>query len=184
MLRKKFLWSKNIFLLVNFFFKKQDPWGIMKYFWISSVIWNDLWPVINKTSFRDTHIQKKKTGFFKTFNLEPTDTELETTEDHTEIMLLKLGEFRYFPILPWIKFNNRPISEIPQRIKQVSHNSSFCDRSVHMIKTKLNSTDTLEEIWLMCRQHCACSWWRHQMETFSTLLALCEGNSPTTGEFP
>ena len=28
------------------------------------------------------------------------------------------------------------------------------------------------------------SWWRHQMETVSVLLALCEGNSPVTGEFP
>ena len=27
-------------------------------------------------------------------------------------------------------------------------------------------------------------WWRHQMETFSALLALCVGNSPITGEFP
>ena len=27
-------------------------------------------------------------------------------------------------------------------------------------------------------------WWRHQMETFSTLLAICAGNSPGTGEFP
>ena len=27
------------------------------------------------------------------------------------------------------------------------------------------------------------SWWHHQMETFSALLALCAGNSPTTGEF-
>ena len=27
-------------------------------------------------------------------------------------------------------------------------------------------------------------WWRHQMETFSTLLALWAGNSPVTGEFP
>ena len=28
------------------------------------------------------------------------------------------------------------------------------------------------------------SWWRHQMEIFSTLLALCVGTSPATGEFP
>ena len=28
------------------------------------------------------------------------------------------------------------------------------------------------------------SWWHHQMETFSALLALCAGNSPVTGEFP
>ena len=28
------------------------------------------------------------------------------------------------------------------------------------------------------------TWWRHQMETFSALLAICTGNSPGTGEFP
>ena len=26
-------------------------------------------------------------------------------------------------------------------------------------------------------------WWRHQMETFSALLAFCARNSPVTGEF-
>ena len=31
---------------------------------------------------------------------------------------------------------------------------------------------------------CGCSWWRHQVEAFSSLLAICAGNSPTTGEFP
>ena len=34
----------------------------------------------------------------------------------------------------------------------------------------------LEEKWGL-------RWWRHQMETFSSLLAICEGNSPVTGEF-
>ena len=28
------------------------------------------------------------------------------------------------------------------------------------------------------------TWWRHQMKTFSVLLALCAGNSPVPGEFP
>ena len=28
------------------------------------------------------------------------------------------------------------------------------------------------------------SRWRHQMETFFALLAICAGNSPVTGEFP
>ena len=28
------------------------------------------------------------------------------------------------------------------------------------------------------------TWWRHQMETFSALLALCAGNSPVSCEFP
>ena len=44
-------------------------------------------------------------------------------------------------------------------------------------------------VWYMQQSsgnmHCwVPSWWRHQMETFSTLLALCAGNSPVTGEFP
>ena len=28
------------------------------------------------------------------------------------------------------------------------------------------------------------TWWRHQMETFSVLLAMCAVNSPITAEFP
>ena len=28
------------------------------------------------------------------------------------------------------------------------------------------------------------TWWRHKMEPFTALLALCAGNSPVTGEFP
>ena len=28
------------------------------------------------------------------------------------------------------------------------------------------------------------TWWRHQMETFSALLAICAENSPVTGEIP
>ena len=31
---------------------------------------------------------------------------------------------------------------------------------------------------------CNNPWWRHQMETFSALLAICAGNSPVPGEFP
>ena len=34
-----------------------------------------------------------------------------------------------------------------------------------------------------CR-HSDISWWRHQMQTFSALLAFCAGNSPVTDEFP
>ena len=38
-------------------------------------------------------------------------------------------------------------------------------------------SSTVDRQWLV-------AWWRHQMETFSALLALCAGNSPATGEFP
>ena len=34
---------------------------------------------------------------------------------------------------------------------------------------------------IFCQIH---SWWRHQMETISALLAICAGNSPVPGEFP
>ena len=30
---------------------------------------------------------------------------------------------------------------------------------------------------------CISPWWRHQIEIFSALLAICAGNSPVTGEF-
>ena len=36
---------------------------------------------------------------------------------------------------------------------------------------------------ISCYLRSVCStWWRHQRETFSTLLALCEGNPPVTGD--
>ena len=38
-----------------------------------------------------------------------------------------------------------------------------------------------------CTTHDGVIWWRHQMGTFSALLALCAGHSPVTGvtgEFP
>ena len=31
---------------------------------------------------------------------------------------------------------------------------------------------------------CSSPWWRHQMETFSALLAICAENSPVPDEFP
>ena len=37
------------------------------------------------------------------------------------------------------------------------------------------------------QRHCAIwfkSWWRHQMETFSALLAICAGNSPVSVNSP
>ena len=46
---------------------------------------------------------------------------------------------------------------------------------------------TVGELDRGCRQRVVgihLSWWRHQIETFSTLLALCAGNSPVTCQFP
>ena len=38
--------------------------------------------------------------------------------------------------------------------------------------------------WICSSELCYSPWWRHQMETFSALLAICAGNSPVPGEFP
>ena len=68
----------------------------------------------------------------------------------------------------------------------------ICRRSdIYMIKSHKNSSRS--------RAHAKCNrmtfqrvgifalkptWWRHQMETFYALRALCAGNSPVNGEFP
>ena len=38
--------------------------------------------------------------------------------------------------------------------------------------------------WFLIGTDIQTSWWRHQMETYSTLLAICAGNSPVPDEFP
>ena len=42
-------------------------------------------------------------------------------------------------------------------------------------------TENPEFYWSWC---CPISWWRHQMKTFSALLALCAGNSPVPVNSP
>ena len=41
-----------------------------------------------------------------------------------------------------------------------------------------------KRLWMPSIINTLLSWWRHQMETFSALLAICAGNSPVSGEFP
>ena len=43
-------------------------------------------------------------------------------------------------------------------------------------KCRTHAELALEELFLI--------WWRHKMETFCALLALCAGNSSVTGQFP
>ena len=38
--------------------------------------------------------------------------------------------------------------------------------------------------WPLDTPQMGSTWWRHEMETFSALLAICAGNSPVPGEFP
>ena len=53
------------------------------------------------------------------------------------------------------------------------------DISVYMTYTGLPET----QLWHWIPFGLKYTWWRHQMETFSALLAICAGNSPVPGEF-
>ena len=82
--------------------------------------------------------------------------------------LILNGSLEHMLVLCWLMKNNhcwprvRNISFFPTCIK------NFCatDISLSVLRIVQNS------------------WWRHQMETFSALLAICAGNSPVSGEFP
>ena len=64
----------------------------------------------------------------------------------------------------------------------------FERRATDVITISLTKSQTgITPVHLRWRYHrllLGHSWWRHQMESFSTLLALCARNCPVTGEFP
>ena len=53
-------------------------------------------------------------------------------------------------------------------------------QSINQFKTPL----PYGELLLLSLHKFVNPWWRHQMETSSALLDLCEGNPPVTGGFP
>ena len=73
----------------------------------------------------------------------------------------------------------------------------FCQKQVSRAGTSNYTPQILWDViaspcywYLLLAQHASQAfrtsntWWRHQMETISALLAVCAGNSPVTGEFP
>ena len=77
-------------------------------------------------------------------------------------------------LMPWF---------LPRQYLNYHRDASFA--KWWMFKYTLCSLTTIQhvkgKIW---RCISVVAWWRHQMETFSALLAICAGNSPVTGEFP
>ena len=51
-------------------------------------------------------------------------------------------------------------------------------------KIRFNRRPFHKHFFFSSKQIVRISWWRHQMETFSALLALRVGNSPVSGEIP
>ena len=58
----------------------------------------------------------------------------------------------------------------------ISHPCGGANRGLCYIEWQHGTHGTFSLLWD--------TWWHHQMETFSMLLALCAGNSPVSGEFP
>ena len=59
-----------------------------------------------------------------------------------------------------------------------------CDHNSHFWITVLvtyHLVKSLQHIWKWVQLRFP--WWRHQMETFSALLAICAGNSPHKGQW-
>ena len=68
----------------------------------------------------------------------------------------------YFPAFKsWIHFRKH------NKFTGIFHFLPFLDNEIGHVAENLS-----------CR-----TWWCHQMKTFSTLLAICAGNSPVIGEF-
>ena len=107
-------------------------------------------------------------------------------------------------IMAWRLPGDKPLSE-PMMVSLLTH---ICVTRSQWVKTGDNvfafsfiSRHSLKPSWLEKRptytassisrllamhgtKTSAVTWWRHQMETFSALLALCAWKSPVTGEFP
>ena len=63
------------------------------------------------------------------------------------------------------------------------HRSPSC-RATREINTKITLEWVRKQFVIRVHTLFYFSWWCHQMETFSALLAICAGNSPVPSEFP
>ena len=72
----------------------------------------------------------------------------------------------------------------PTRYETVSkhHAASNVTKITYIVEIVKYSGNS--EIPRKIRKYRSNSWWRHQLETLSALLAFCVGNLPVTGEFP
>ena len=74
-----------------------------------------------------------------------------------------------------------PVIDMGEALANITITFRNIDEQHDFIKRVTNGfvRATYRQVWYISR-----TWWRHQMETFSTLMTLCEGNPPVTGRFP
>ena len=69
-------------------------------------------------------------------------------------------------------------------MRRLLNECSFCMMKTFHITTCVSQTISILLNYPQLYGLSEDPWWRHKMETFSALLALCEGDSPVTGELP
>ena len=104
-------------------------------------------------------------------------------------MLLKLinltrarfpwGTMRQFPEKAFSWFKTRIFVWLPNSTKCLIPTFQWFLSLPHGINSTVDIDSGAFATGTLCH-----TWWRHQMETFAALLAICAGNSPVPGEFP
>ena len=98
---------------------------------------------------------------------------------------------------PFVRGNHRSPVVSPHKGPVTRNFGVFFEQTVEQ-KVELSVIwDAMALMWRHCNGYIAaiqstvpinnggyCTWWGHQMETFSSLLVICAGNSPVHGEFP
>ena len=103
---------------------------------------------------------------------------------HIGILLSGTGSLYLTPQWKWLR--NKFLIKIMYSMwpsYAIWHHKTSLTLIQVMAWCQLLGADLLFELMPACRSDPR-AWWRHQMETFSALLALCTGNSPVPGEFP
>ena len=81
--------------------------------------------------------------------------------------------------IPRLMINNTLIEQVTEfnflglTVNEYMNWNSYTQNIVNKISRTLGVMNRLKR-----------SWWRHQMETYSALLAICVGHAPVSGEFP
>ena len=95
-----------------------------------------------------------------------------------------------FCISIWISLKFVPKGPIDNKSEALGtnfHQITFClsgKGTRNVCKYSRDSRLLVFHLLACSSSHIPSTWWCHQIETFSTLLALCERNSLVTGEFP
>ena len=99
------------------------------------------------------------------------------------VPLISLGDFFWLTNYDWlfeIRGNDSAQKRNPESVKSLMN--------LYLIRWYANHIkQNFSKSWYvhsMTTQFIDTTWWRHQMETFTALLAICAGNSPVPGEFP